>query len=349
MRLVWDDRLLDYDFGRDHPFQMRFRGEAAHRIRAERAAGGRGEPETSLEPADDSVLARFHTDAYRAFVRDRAGLPVRGLLDQGDTPSFPGCDRAAARVVAGTLGALDALTSGERRRAFAPGGGLHHAHPNRASGFCIFNDVAIALASALRPVGPYRRVAYVDVDAHHGDGVMYGFYGDGRVLDIDFHQDGRSLFPGTGSVGETGSGDGSGGKINLPLPPGAGDGSLVPLMRRVAVPLLREFRPELIVLQHGVDGHTADPLAALEYTDAGYADVLRILLDVADELRGPGLLVTGGGGYDREAVARVLTNVGRSLEAGSEPGPSPVPDEPWVETVTQGLERALGRKFPDEG
>jgi acetoin utilization protein AcuC len=341
-RVVWDDRLVEYDFGPDHPFQMRYRGEAARNLLADGATG----PASSLEPADDATLARFHAPKYLEFVRELGARPGRGLLDRGDTPSFPGCDRAAARVVAGTLAALASLTDGEVRRAFAPGGGLHHAHPDRASGFCIYNDVAVAVATALAPRGRYRRVAYVDIDAHHGDGVMYGFYGDGRLLDIDVHQDGRSLFPGTGSASEVGTGDGAGLKVNLPLPPGAGDGSLVPLLRRVALPLLREFRPELLIVQHGVDGHAADPLAALEYTEGGYAAALGALLDVANELGEVPVLVTGGGGYDREVVVRVLTSVGRALAGEGRPPSPPISDEPWVETTVAGLARELGRKFP---
>jgi acetoin utilization protein AcuC len=346
MQLVWDDRLGAYDFGREHPFQIRYRAEAAHAIEAERRAAGWDDALRVVEPADDAVLARFHTAEYREFVRAMAAKPGRGLLDGGDTPSFPGCDVAAARIVGATLAGLESIASGSRARAFAPGGGLHHAHPDRASGFCIFNDVAVSIATALRPGGPYRKVAYVDIDAHHGDGVMYGFYGDGRLLDIDFHQDGRTLFPGTGAVGETGVGDGAGLKVNLPLPPGAGDGTIGPLVRRLAVPLLRDFRPEFLVVQHGVDGHAADPLAALEYSDRAYVDVLGQLVAVADELGGVPRLVTGGGGYDRDAVVRVLTSAARLLERGT-PGPTaPVPEEPWVETTVRSLERELGRTFP---
>jgi acetoin utilization protein AcuC len=156
-------------------------------------------------------------------------------------------------------------------------------------------------------------VAYVDVDAHHGDGVMYGFYRSGRVLDIDFHQDGRTLFPGTGAVGETGRGDGKGLKVNLPLPPGTGDEALVPLFRRVVPPLVRSFRPDLIVVQHGADGHAGDPLTTLQYTSVGYDALDRIILDLADELCDRRLVVTGGGGYRPESVARVFARAGASV------------------------------------
>ncbi|EQD44777.1 Histone deacetylase superfamily, partial [mine drainage metagenome] len=171
-------------------------------------------------------------------------------LDHGDTPAFPGCFEEAARIVEGTVRAVD-FALAERGRAFHPAGGLHHAHRDAASGFCIFNDVAVGVE---RAVSAGHRVAYLDIDAHHGDGVMYGFYDSGRVLDIDVHQDGRTLFPGTGAVSEIGAGDGEGRKVNVPLPPGAGDETLVPLVARLVPTLLRDFRPDLIVVQHGADG-----------------------------------------------------------------------------------------------
>jgi acetoin utilization protein AcuC len=348
--LLWDDRLREYDFGPDHPFQVRYRAEAARRLLP--AIGG--EPTTPsltvsspIEVASAEVVNRFHTETYQARVREMAERPGRAFLDGEDTPAFPGCDRAASRVVNAAVLGLEAIASGRATRAFSPAGGLHHAHPDRASGFCIYNDVAVAIASALRAGGPFRRVAYIDIDVHHGDGVMYGFYDDGRVLDIDLHQDGRTLFPGTGATSETGRGDGVGRKVNLPLPPGAGDGTLVPLVRRVVPPLIREFRPEWIVLQHGVDGHSGDGLGQLEYSDAGFAAVLDSVIELAEEVCGGRLLVTGGGGYDRHTVPRVLAAVGRRL-ANSEPihAPARPEEEPWADLVVQDLEVALGRSFP---
>jgi acetoin utilization protein AcuC len=347
--LLWDDRLREYDFGPGHPFQVRYRAKAALRLLADpNSRDGPGLLASGpVEPASPDVVGRFHTSRYQQQVREYASRPRGAVLDGGDTPAFPGCDIAAARVVGAAVQGLEAIAEGSTARAFSPAGGLHHAHPDRASGFCIYNDVAVAIASALRPRGPYRRVAYIDIDVHHGDGVMYGFYEDGRVLDIDVHQDGRTLFPGTGAATETGRGDGSGLKVNLPLPPGAGDGTLLPLLERVAVPLVREFRPDWIVLQHGVDGHAGDGLGGLEYSDDGFAGALEIVLALAEEVCGGRLLVTGGGGYDRQTVPRVLTAVGRRLAGSGPSSPRSQPEEePWVELVLQALETAHGRTFP---
>jgi acetoin utilization protein AcuC len=348
--LLWDERLREYEFGPTHPFQVRYRAEAAERILAEI---GPASPTPAIaasgpiESAGDDVLGRFHSAKYVTFVRESGSRPAGGLLDRGDTPSFPGCDRAAARVVGAAVDGLGAIVGGRAHRAFSPAGGLHHAHPSRASGFCIFNDLAVAIASGLRPIGPYRRVAYIDIDVHQGDGVMYGFFEDGRVLDIDIHQDGRTIFPGTGAVEETGRGDGAGLKVNLPVPPGSGDGTLVPLLRRVGVPLVREFQPEWIVLQHGVDGHAGDSLGQLEYSDAGFAVALETAIDLADELCGGRLLVTGGGGYRRDTVSRVLAAAGRRLAGLSEPAPqTPIPEEFGVDGLVRLAGRILGRSFP---
>ena len=350
--LLWDDRLRAYDFGPGHPFQIRYRAEAARNLgdgAASPEAVGRLAASGPIEPASRETLGRFHTAAYQDKVHEFSARPIGSYLDGGDTPAFPGCEVAAARVANAAVRGLEAISEGRFRRAFSPAGGLHHAHPDRASGFCIYNDVAVAIANALRPGGPYRRVAYIDIDVHHGDGVMYGFYDDGRVLDVDFHQDGRTLFPGTGAASETGRSDGSGLKVNLPLPPGAGDGTLVPLFRRVVPPMVRDFRPEWIVLQHGVDGHAGDGLGGLEYSDAGYAAVLDTVLELAQEVCGGRLLVTGGGGYDRHNVSRVLSAVGRRLARETPERAFGTPEEePWVATVLRDLEPALGRRFPAE-
>lgn len=267
--------------------------------------------------ASRATLETFHQSEYIEFVERASGLDREVLLDAGDTPAFRGCHEAAARLVQGAVDALD-YTIEHRRPAFHPAGGLHHAHPGRASGFCIFNDVAIAVARGMRRG---HRVAYIDIDAHHGDGVMYGFYDSGRVLDVDFHQDGRTLFPGTGFPQEVGRADGAGLKANIPLPPGAGDEALLPIFHRVVPPLLRWFRPHVIVLQHGVDGHYGDGLARLQYSPAAYAEIDRTILALAHELTGDRLLVTGGGGYRPESVSRVFARTGAIL-AGV-----PVPDD----------------------
>jgi acetoin utilization protein AcuC len=328
----------------------------------------------TVAPASADTLGTFHTEAYVQSVERSAHLGSRVWLDAGDTPSFPGCDEAAARVVEGTVNAVEAAIA-RGGPTFHPFGGLHHAHPDRASGFCIYNDVALGVRTAVERVG---KVAYIDIDAHHGDGVMYGFYDSGKVLDIDFHQDGRTLFPGTGSVTEHGGGDGAGLKVNLPLPPGAGDRALISLFERIVPPLLKEFRPEVIILQHGVDGHAGDPLAQLQFTPHGYAAVVSRLLRLSSELAHGRLVVTGGGGYDPVNVSLALARTGRLL-AGEPAVPAPGAETPAVwrseflrqveqsaplswdappgltfdpwnrqreDALVQALSTTLGRKFP---
>ncbi len=378
LSLVWDERLRAYDFGAGHPFSEASRALAVRLLVAAGVVGGPEGPAAWIdrtEPAEEAALARFHEPDYLALVRrlDRRGR--REYLDRGDTPSFPGCFDAASRVVGATLAALAAIERGPSRMAFHPGGGLHHAHPDRASGFCIFNDLAVAIRTAL--AGPFRRIAYIDIDVHHGDGVMYGFYSEGRVLDIDFHQDGRTIFPGTGDPSEVGRGDGAGLKVNVPLPPRAGDEAFVPLFRRLVPPLLREFRPELIVLQHGVDGHAGDRLGSLQLTHRSYDAAVATVRALAAEVARGRLLVTGGGGYAPGTVAVSLARAGALLAGGAPDGGLPgawrrefestthesaprhwVEDpprlpSPWSpaseEALVGELEEALGRRLPASG
>jgi acetoin utilization protein AcuC len=373
-RLLWSDEALAYDLGAYHPFQQRYRrlGVALYAALTERD-GDRPEAGRRMPLAAREELLRFHRPSYLDRVARVARSEHPGFLDRGDTPGFPGCDAAAAGVVGGTLAALAELRVGGASRSFHPAGGLHHAARDGASGFCIYNDVAVAIARALDGPSPVDRVAYVDVDAHHGDGVMYGFYDDGRLLDLDFHQDGRTLFPGTGAVDETGKGDGAGTKVNVPMPPGAGDAEFVPLFRRIVPPLLETHRPGLVVLQHGLDGHRGDPLTALELTSVAYRAALESVLAWTDEHRVP-LLVTGGGGYAPEHVARGLALAALLLDgapewpttvprgwasefeaateqpapAGFEPSGAPAAFPPlpaWAEAVLEGLSERLGRKL----
>ncbi len=322
--VVWDERFRSYDLGAEHPFSERSRALGFELLSAA-APEGAIERVRTVPPAERDLLHRFHLEEYLAFVEHASQFENPILLDAGDTPSFAGCYEEAARLVEGAdRGLLETVATG--RPSFHPAGGLHHARPDRASGFCIFNDVAVAVAHA---VADGRRVAYLDIDAHHGDGVMYGFYDSGKVLDIDFHQDGRTLFPGTGFPPETGRGDGAGLKVNLPLPPLAGNEALLPLFRRVVPPLLRSFRPEVIVLQHGVDGHVGDALAHLQYTPEAYLEIDRTVLDLSREVAGGRLLVTGGGGYRASAVSRVLARAGLVLAGAPIPGPREEVPETW--------------------
>ncbi|MCI4346165.1 MAG: acetoin utilization protein AcuC [Thermoplasmata archaeon] len=313
----WDHRFLEYEFGLGHPFTERSRRLAVSLLLAAGffapTEGGRSlKAECPLATREE--LLRFHAPAYLDELEEVSASGERRFLDSGDTPSFPGCYEAAARIAGATIEAGRAVLAAPALHALQPSGGLHHAASARASGFCILNDVACAIADALAK--GVDRVAYVDLDVHHGDGVMYGFYDEGRVLDLDVHQDGRTLWPGTGDTSETGTGDGAGLKVNVPLSPGADDRALLRTVDAVFLPRLRAFHPRLIVLQTGVDGCRGDPLAALEYSVGGYRVAVGLVHRVAHEV-GASLLETGGGGYVAANVSRALAGAAAELAGGS--------------------------------
>jgi acetoin utilization protein AcuC len=246
-----------------------------------------------------SLLRLFHTDEYIRFVK-RLSDEGEGLLDYGDTPAFPGCFEVYSHVVKASYELCSMLV--HTQHVVNLYGGLHHAHPTRASGFCIFNDIGVAI-HRLRQMG-LKRIAYVDIDAHHGDGVMYPFYSDPELLIIDFHEDGRYLFPGTGSIEEMGEGEGTGSKVNVVLPPGAGDQDYLYAYTNIAIDLIKSFKPQVIILQAGVDAHLGDPLAHLELTDSGYLKLVSLVHGLSHELCGGRIVVFGGGGYMLGSTAR---------------------------------------------
>jgi acetoin utilization protein AcuC len=219
-------------------------------------------------------------------------------------------------------------------------GGLHHAHPNRASGFCIFNDPAVSIAYLKKRYG-VEKVLYLDIDAHHGDGVMYGFYSDSGVLDIDFHEDGRHLFPGTGFTEETGRNGGLGFKINVPLLPFVDDDAYLKLFRDIVPLAVRKFRPQVLLLQCGADSHANDLLAHLQITTKTYREVVRTLLDLANEVADSRLVVFGGGGYNVANVARAWTIVASTIAGHVLPDSTP---QHWRKL----FEVLVGEKAPEK-
>lgn len=251
-------------------------------------------------PATRSELRRFHTGQHIESVQERSVLG-EGYLDYGDTPVFPGMFEAGCAVTGTALDALERIMSGDNRRSFQPVGGLHHARPDSAAGFCVFNDLAIVIHS-LREIYRVRRVAYVDIDVHHGDGVFYAFEADPELIYADIHEDGRYLYPGTGHAGETGAGEAAGTKLNVPLMPGAGDREFFAAWERV-LDHLRRHRPEFILFQCGVDSLRGDPLADLCLTPAAHAHAARTLCRLADESCRGRLMAFGGGGYDLDNLA----------------------------------------------
>jgi acetoin utilization protein AcuC len=294
--VVWDDRLLRYDFG-DHPLDP-VRVELAMALA--RALGVLDRPGVTVtEPGepDEADLLRVHQEEYLAAVRAASADPyfTGHGLNTSDNPVFDGMHEAGARVAAATVTAVDAVWQGRATRAVNLAGGLHHAMPDRASGFCVYNDPAVGIARLLDAGA--ERIAYVDVDVHHGDGVQEIFYDDPRVLTISLHETPLTLFPGTGFPAETGGPGAEGTAVNVALPPGTGDAGWQRAFHAVVPSVLRAFRPQLLFTQCGADGHRLDPLADLRLTVDGQRATYLALRGLADELCEGRWVATGGGGY----------------------------------------------------
>ena len=294
-----DDALAAYGFPAPHPFSVARQGwflAAAREAGLLSACTLRGAREATL-----GELRRFHDSAYIARVAgaERAGLE---LLDDGDTPVFAGIQRAASCVVGTALAGLERILAGEARRSLQPIGGLHHAARDHAAGFCVYNDLGVLLAS-LRGRHGIDRVAYVDIDAHHGDGVFYAFEDDPGVIVADVHQDSRTLFPGSGRADERGRGAALGTKLNVELAPRSGDAEFLRAWDAVEAHL-DAHAPQFFVLQCGVDSLAGDPLAQLDYSPAVHAHVTRRLRVLAERHARGRLMCFGGGGYARTNVAR---------------------------------------------
>jgi acetoin utilization protein AcuC len=254
--------------------------------------------ELAPEPAPDDELHWVHTARYVETVKRFSLQPLGGYeagIGPGDTPAFLGMHEAAGAVAGGSIRAMAAILRGAATHAFHPGGGLHHAMSDRASGFCVYDDPALAIALARRDG---LRVLYVDLDVHHGDGVQVIHAGDPGVLTLSIHQSGRTLFPGTGFVSELGEGAAAGTSLNLPLDPGTGELGWLAALRAVFPEVAATFRPDVVVTQHGADAHAWDPLANLRVTTTAMGAAARLVDAVAHRWAGGRWLATGGGGYD---------------------------------------------------
>jgi acetoin utilization protein AcuC len=293
--LVFGPRSLTYDFGPSHPLTPRRFGPGIDLLRALGA-----EPGLAPEPATDSELLFCHTARYVAVVKRFSELDLEPWsegeagIGPGDDPPFHGMHEAGAAVAGGSLRAIEAILGGDVEHALHPGGGLHHAMPGRASGFCIYDDPAIAIARA-RQAG--KRVLYVDLDVHHGDGVEAIHADDPGVLTVSFHESGRYLFPGTGFVSEVGAGEAAGSIVNVPLEPETGEGAWLTAVSTIVPELAALFAPDLIVSQHGCDTHAWDPLAHLLVTTTAIGAAARLVDTLAHRWAGGRWLATGGGGY----------------------------------------------------
>jgi acetoin utilization protein AcuC len=300
-RVIWDEAFARYDFGPGHPMAP-LRLELTARLCRE--LGLFDDPSavqlTGADPASDEVLETVHDPDYIAAVRaasqdPRAADQARGLGTEDD-PAFAGMHEASARVVSGTVDIARAVCAGTVAHGVNFCGGLHHAMPDRASGFCVYNDVAAGIRALLSDGA--RRVAYVDVDVHHGDGVERIFWNDPRVLTISVHESGRALFPGTGFADELGGSAAEGAAVNVALPPGTGDAGWLRAVHSVVPHLVRAFRPDVLVTQHGCDSHVLDPLAHLAVTVDAQRAVQSTLHDLAHEVCDGRWVALGGGGYE---------------------------------------------------
>lgn len=298
LRVVWSTELLAYDFGFGHPM-------TSDRIDLTVALAAQlglldapGVEVVGAQAAPDALLTTVHDPEYVAAVHAAAehGVPdlVRGLGTRDD-PVFPQMHEAAARVVQGTVDAALAVWRGEVDHAVNVGGGLHHAMPGAASGFCVYNDAAVAIRELL--AAGAERVAYVDVDAHHGDGVQAVFWDDPRVLTVSVHETGFALFPGTGYPSETGGPGADGTAVNVALPSHTDDAGWLRAIEAVVPAVLREFAPDVLVTQHGCDTHRMDPLATLRVSVDAQRVAATLLHDLAHEVSAGRWVALGGGGY----------------------------------------------------
>jgi acetoin utilization protein AcuC len=302
------DEIARYGFGEDHPFGM----DRHDVFQTELASAGLGASIHYAAPRRASVdeLVLFHSPDYIKFISEKS-TEGKGFLDGGDTPAFPGVFDVASDVVGTTLAAVDAVMAGETKRAFVPIAGLHHAGREHAAGFCVFNDCGVAI-EYLRQKHKLRRIAYIDIDAHHGDGVYYAFESDPDLVFADVHEDGQFLYPGTGAASETGKSRAKGTKLNIPMPPGAGDQEF-----KQAWDVVEAFvdagKPEFIILQCGADSLEGDPITHLRYTEEAHALAARRLCELAERHCEGRIIGTGGGGYNRRNLARAWTRVVQSF------------------------------------
>lgn len=304
LRVYYGQALARYGFGDGHPFGPD-RLDAFWQELTRQDLGKRVEIALPVA-ASEADLALFHAEAYIQRVKDASQFGS-GYLDDGDTPAFPGVFEAACYVVGSVLDALSYALSGPHRRSFIPIAGLHHARRDCAAGFCVFNDIGVAI-EALRKRHALKRIVYVDIDAHHGDGVFYSFVSDPDVFIADIHEDGRHLYPGTGGPAEQGEGPAQGTKLNIPVPPGADDDAFLGAWVEVEA-FIRAAKPEFILFQAGADSVGGDPITDLDFTIACHAHAARQLRMMADKCCDGRLVATGGGGYNRTNLARAWAAV----------------------------------------
>ncbi|MBN1841964.1 MAG: acetoin utilization protein AcuC [Deltaproteobacteria bacterium] len=300
---LYTERYFDYNYGTSHPLKIERLQLTYDLCRAYDLFQLPDGELVETRAASESQILRFHTREYVEVLKqaDRGEISsdfAHGM-GPGDNPIFPGLWEWSRLHAGGSLQCAQLVSEATVRIAFNIAGGLHHAGASRASGFCYVNDPVLAIYHF---VDQEKRVMYLDIDAHHGDGVQWAFYEDPRVLTISFHQDGRTLFPGTGRLNEIGQGKGMGYSVNVPMLPGTDDQVFLEGFNSVVPRLMEEFKPDVVVSQLGVDTFRDDPLAALELTNHGFGKVIAYLAEQA-----PAWVALGGGGYNLSNVARAWT------------------------------------------
>ncbi|GGV78279.1 MULTISPECIES: acetoin utilization protein AcuC [Streptomyces] len=332
-QLMWDEAVTEYDFGPGHPM------DPVRLALTRKLIGALGlDREVHLaaaRPAGESTLQLVHRADYIEAVKAASADPGAADTSYGlgtlDDPAFRGMHEASALIAGQSVAAAEAVWHGEALHAVNFAGGLHHAMPGAASGFCVYNDAALAIARLLE-LGA-ERVAYVDVDVHHGDGVQAAFWEDPRVLTISLHEHPRTLFPQTGWPQETGAGDAEGSAVNVALPAGTGDAGWLRAFHAVVPELLADFRPQVLVTQHGADTHFEDPLAHLAVSLDAQRAVQLACHDLAHACADGRWVALGGGGYAVvDVVPRSWTHL-VGIAAGRPVEPETVIPESWRQEV----------------
>ena len=314
--VFFGEELARYGFGEAHPFNSNRIYAFWSKANALELVKSNQIQIEAPELADEDTLLTFHDKDYLKLVK-QASAYGSGLLDLGDTPAFKGVFEASSYVVGTSLKALD-LVMNKRDgvlHAFNPIGGLHHARRGSAGGFCVFNDIGI-LSIIARQKYRISRIAYVDIDAHHGDGVYYEFEHDPLLFIADIHEDGRYLYPGTGNASEVGLGNAKGTKINITMKPGSDDNAFISSFGKVEEFIDNVARPELIILQCGADSIKGDPLTHLQYSSKVYRYAADILHRLSHKYCDGRLIALGGGGYNQNNIANAWTEVIMSLMEG---------------------------------
>ncbi len=308
LQVYFGEALGRYGFGQGHPFGP----DRIHAFWQETVKQGLDRRVGVAAPAraPENAIAYFHTPDYIEQVKLLSAAGA-GYLDYGDTPAFAGVFEAAAYVVGSTLDGLKQVMTGDSPRVFVPIAGLHHARRDAAAGFCVFNDAGVAI-EAVRKQFNIKRVAYVDIDAHHGDGVFYAFEYDPDLIFADIHEDGRYLYPGTGFRNETGQGPAAGTKLNIPLMPGADDEAFYQAWAEVEE-FVRAGKPEIILLQAGADSIAGDPITHMQFSPAAHGFAARQLCRIADEFCQGRMIAMGGGGYNRTNLALAWNAVVKAM------------------------------------